>query len=444
MRKRYIDPKQATSVSTESMGTETMIDNRPVLSLEEEIVILQEACDLHNQVQAGLDEAVRVEDVSNNILDISDTVEGVSELTPQQAALIDTAAEMAVAGTDTNPDVVIPSMECYIGTKLSVEGFRETAANVWRQIREFVEQLIEQIKQALKNFFSALPRQLQRIKMLRQLVAAKKKDGTKEPKAREVAVVVGANALSYPGYLVKDARELKTGLKDLNKLGDWVFGQYTQSVKVQGAIIAEELRGFEPAKASETLESAAKRLAAANFRSVISGVPSNGYMGCFEIKMKRMPDSKKVGDLSAAQTLNALRHTYVSLGTSKVPGTHSFTVKNVIATPTLIEVDEILNSVEALVKAMSSFEVSSSYKGMQDTKQAITAAGNTAEATWTRAENNVTGSEASFAMDVMKSLMNFNTTYARWMSSLPGEFIKRGTDAVRATLNVCEKTVALY
>lgn len=444
MRKRYIDPKDNASVATESVDTETVVTNgRPVLSLEEEVVVLQEATDLQNKVQAGLEEAIRVEDVSNNLLDMADTVENVEEITPQQAALIDTAAEMAVAGTDTNPDVVIPSMESFIGTQVAVEGWRETAANVWRQIREYVEKLFAMIKEAFSKFFSTLPRQLERIKLLREVLKAKRENGGANKKAPNIQILAGVTALSYPGYLVKDARELLAGLKDIAKLGDWVFGQYAQSVKTQGMIVAVALSYFDPPKASETLEDVAKQLTAANFRSV-PNTPNNGYMGCFELKVRRL-ESKH--SLSAAQTVNALRHTYVALGNSKGPGGNGISAtRTTIATPEMTEIENILATVEKLIKEILSFEGSFNKNLLTMTKSSLTASGNKAQAAWSKheAENSMSQSESSYAMDVMKSLMNFNTTYAKWVSELPGEYVKRATGAIRASLAVCEKAANAY
>jgi hypothetical protein len=422
-------------------GIDTSIDTgRRVLSLEEEIVALDEATQLHAEVAAGVEEAARVEDVSENLLVIADTSENIQCLTEEQAALIDTAAEMGVAGTEVDPDAVIPSMEAYIGQdlRLVVEGWRETARDIWNNIRDFVETLWVKIREFWNQIFSVFPRQLARIKQLRELVAQKKKDGAKEPKAKDLALVVGASALSYPGYLVKNVKELQGGLNDLKRLGDWVFGQYTQSVKHQGDIVAGELKSFKPAEAAKTLQSARKKLVSANFTDVIKA-PSNGFMGCFDVKARRI-EPKKSAELSDAQVLNALRHTYVEVVTT----TRGVVLKNTLVTPSLQEIDTTLNAVENLVKMAASFETSSNHKAMDATKQAMKAAGDAASAAWASEGDKLGQAEGAFALDVMKSLMNFNTVYTNWSARLPGEYIKRLMNATRSSLAFCDRAIAQY
>lgn len=448
MRNSYLKPvnQVKTTVAVESqkvvvVAPKTISTSRPVLSLEEEIVVLQEASNLQAEVKAGLEEATRVEDVSDNLLSMADQVQDIEALTPEQAALIDTAAEMGVAGTDTDPDAVIPSMEHYIGKSLvlAVEGWRETAANIWQNIRAFVEKMWQQIRDFFASVFSVFPRQLARVKALRDVIAAKKKDGAKEPKADKIALSVGITALSYPGYLVKNTKDLSNGLNDLRKLGDWVFGQYTQSVKRQGDIVATELKSFKPLEAHKTLASAASKIAAANFGDVPKA-PANGYMGCFDLQVRRIA-AKKTADMSDAQVLNALRTTHVSLIRSD---TRSVVIKNTMDTPKLAEIESLLNEVEKLVKMAASFETSSNFKGMQATKQAMTSAGDAAQAVWNREGNTMGQAEGAYAMDVMKSLMNFNTVYSKWSSNLPGDYIKRLMDATRASLVFCDKAIAQY
>lgn len=450
MRTQYLKPKDQGKPTVAVENQKVAVTNRPVLigrpvlSLEEEIVALQEAGNIQAEVASGLEEATRVEDVSDNLLSMADQVQDIEALTPEQAALIDTAAEMGVAGTDTDPDAVIPSMESYIGGSLAlaVEGWRETAANIWQNIRAFVEKLWQQIREFWHRVFSVFPRQLARVKALRDVIAAKKKDGNKEPKANQISMAVGVTALSYPGYLVKSSKDIQHGLADLKKLGDWTLGQYTQAVKRQGDIVAEELKAFKPSEASKTLQNAAKKLVGANFRDVPKA-PSNGYMGCFELQVRRIADKKAAADehMSDARLLNALRHTFVQIIRSD---TRSLVTKNTMDTPKLADIESLLNEVEKLVKMAASFETSANYKSMQTTKQNMTTAGDNAQAVWNREGNLMGQAEGAYAMDVMKSLMNFNTVYTKWSSSLPGDYIKRLMDATRATLVFCDKAIAQY
>lgn len=444
MRKKYLN------LSTPSNeGHAGNANTGRVLSLEEEIAVLSDVADEQAKLGVDVAEATRVEDISDNLLNIADDAENIEELTPQQAALIDTAAEMAVAGTDEDPDMVIPSMEQYIGKRVSVEGLRETAKTIWENIRNFVISLWKRVVAMFQQLFSVMPRQQARIKALREAIALKKKAaGAHAPKSAVVHVVAGVPSISYPGHMVGNAKDLQSGLGDLTKLGNYVFSSYPKSVKKQGDVIAAELKGFDPLKPGSSLSAVRQKLLLNNFGDVPKS-PATGYMGCFDLRVQNVSNKNpNLKDLSDAQVVNSLRHSSVRIESRVSAGATGGIQNRTFATMSIAEMESTLNIADNLIKSVLSYQSGSDYKGMEATRQAMIDGGNAANAAVAKAydkpDTAATAAERGYAVDVMKGLMNFNTTYVGWTTNLPGEFIKKLLNAVKVSLVLVDKSLAQY
>lgn len=435
-------------LAIESMSIDQILVGRAVLSVEEEVVALQEADELQGEVVDGIAEAERVEDVTDAMLNIADTVEEVDQLTPQQAMLIENASEVAVAGTDTSPDDVIPPMEDLIGEgkevalESFVEDMRRRAGEIWARIRQFVIDLWAKITAFFKRIFATAPRHLARIKELRDVIAAKKKGGNAKAKSETVQVMVGTTALSYPSYMVRNANDLNKGIGELQKLSDWVYGQYLKNVKVQGDMIATELKKFDPNKAAESLATVARGLPKANFNNVLKS-PGTGYMGCFDLHVVRI-EKDKIQGLSDSQVLNALRHTKIVLESRD--GAAPAVTREGFATMSFEEMEAVLKSVEGVLKKVVGYETSSDYKALESTRQALMEGGNAATAAMGKMNGNDEAGKMQrmFALEVMKSLQNFNTTFTGWASNLTVPMSKKLINVSRASLVLVEKSLAQY
>lgn len=457
MRKNYLGaaaviaapvaPTPPAELSIESMTIDQFLNGRAMLSVEEEIVVLQEADDLQGEISSGLAEAGRVEDVSDAMLDIADTVSEVKVLTPEQAMLIDNASEMAVAGTDADPDDVIPAMEPVLDGTVSIEAFvedmRKRAGEIWARIRQFVVELWAKITAFFKSIFQAVPRNLNRVKELREALALKKKavDG-KTKKAPVITIMVGTTALSYPSYMVKNAKELNRGLTELSGLGKWVYGDYLKQVKKQGDLIASELKKFNPNTAGDSLSATARGLAGINFPTIVN-TPGTGFMGCFELHKVRL-DKAKVASLSDSQVLNALRNSKITI--EHRDGAQAAVHREGFATMEFADMEATLTAVEGLLKQVGGYETSADYKALDKTHQDLLAGGTAAVAAMSKmsGDDEAGKTQREFAVDVMKSLQNFNTTFTGWASNLTVPVAKKFINASRSSLVLVEKSLAQY
>jgi hypothetical protein len=437
-----------TNLSIESMTAEQVLRNRYVPSLEEEVVALQEADALQATADADVAEASRVEDVTDVMLNVADTLDKTEEITPQQAQLVDTASEMAVAGSDGDPDDVIPSAADVVEGTVSLEAFiediRKRASEIWARIRQFCIEIWNTIKEFFKRIFHAAPRLLNRVTELRAQVEAKKKlVGTNKPTNDVASVMVGHNAISYPDYMVQNTKELTKGLTELNSLARYAFGNYLKDCKNIGELVAAELKKFDPKKAAESLNAVALGGQRNNFTNW-PGNPPTGYMGCFDIVPAKL-DKNKTKDLSPAQIVAALRHTGM-----KVNNRHGragfINTKSGFETMTFAEMESVLRQVEDMVKAIVGFETSADSKALEKTRTALIEGGNHAsvEVGKLSGTDEAGNAERMFAMDVMKALANFNTTLTRWMTELTMPVTKKIYQTCRTSLVLVENSLKNY
>lgn len=436
-----------TNVSIESMDIDQVLTGRYVPSLEEEVVALQEADTLQETASADVAETTRVEDVTDVMLNVADTLDTDTPITPQQAMLTDTVSEMAVAGTDGDPDDVIPSaadvVEGTVSQEAFVEDIRRKAAEIWTRIREFCLSIWATIKEFFKRIFYAAPRLLHRVKTLRDLVAEKKKLGFPTAAKDAVMPMVGTNSISYPEYMVHNTKELNKGLTELQNLAKYAFGNYLKDCKAMGEQVATELKKFDPKNAAAALKTVAVGLQRNNFTNW-PGNPPTGYLGCFDVMPSRL-DKNKTKDLSDAQIVAALRSSGM-----RVQARHGhasiINTKNAFATMTFAEMDSTLTQVEAMIKQIVAFETSADSKALEKVRQNLIDGGNHAsgEAGKFGGNDDAGNAERAYAMDVMKALANFNTSLTRWMTELTMPVTKKIYQTARTALVLVESSLKEY
>lgn len=122
------------------------------LSVEEEAILLDE----QSQISAELNEldadATRIIDMNVIINDTTQVISGLPEVNGVEADLVAAVSEMAVAGTDADPDDIlsIPA------NGLSAEGFLksvgDTLTNIWNAIKTAIAKMYEHLKKFFANF----------------------------------------------------------------------------------------------------------------------------------------------------------------------------------------------------------------------------------------------------------------------------------------------------
>lgn len=98
--------------------------------------------DLH-EANSILDETKRVEDIREGVIAMGQVAATLECSTLHHLALFQIAGNLATAGTGLSSDAIIPNLESYNGTSVSVESISQTAANLWKRVLEALKRAAE-------------------------------------------------------------------------------------------------------------------------------------------------------------------------------------------------------------------------------------------------------------------------------------------------------------
>lgn len=182
-------------------------------------------------VDAGIQEVRRMEDTALALEDMAIVEDHISEASPTDLLLIETATRLAAAGSDVDVEEVIPGLESYAGKKISMEGIRQLASTIWTAIKTFCAKIWERVT----HFFNLIITSLFGVKRALQ----KQKEKLVAMKAAKAAIKVGEEKislgregvnLSRNGKCPKKAADVLEGAIDFAKVIEWLTGDYTAKV----------------------------------------------------------------------------------------------------------------------------------------------------------------------------------------------------------------------
>jgi hypothetical protein len=155
------------------------------LSVEEEAI----AADEQNQIVADLAEVTqetgRVSDMEATMADARTAVMSTAEVTPVEVQLVAAVADMAVAGTDANPDDVIVIPGEGVTTEGIISAVSSRLASFWKTIRELISKAMDYIVSFFKKVGQLIGIGKQKEKKLEE--ALQKEAMVKKAKPEELA-----------------------------------------------------------------------------------------------------------------------------------------------------------------------------------------------------------------------------------------------------------------
>lgn len=422
-----------------------------MISLEEEQIMLDEAASNQAEVAQDLSEAERIIEVSDALEDLAVVADGIEEATPAEAALVEVAGDMAVAGSDVTPEEIVPAMESYIGRRIATETIRETAANIWKSIQDFLKKIWTKIQDFFYKIFGTIPAIRRRLKDLEK--RADETHGKSLGETKSVKLSTGLKALSIDGKVVKNASEIAGGVKSLSESVTYVFSTYIDNTVKRGEVIAKAIESFDPASAAKVAEDLVGEL-----RGTKSG-PVPGHGGD---DLKRFPGfatqigtpifgnvslaSKNFKEGSDNQTdlgrLDRYRRGGVELlATSEKEANLPSDVEIAALSPT--EVTKLVGEIETILTKMEEYQRGAKAKAIQKTRGDLEAASKKATAAFEKAEKSEDVGEKA-ALPYYKALLNFNASFTRWAQTPAMPLVSQGITSIKAVVMVCEKSLALY
>lgn len=119
------------------------------LSVEEEAIAIDESNQTEHEIEEESADIDQLGDIIVTMGDVQTVVSNTPEIQPIDQALVSAVADMAVAGTDANPEELVTDVLPNNG--VSAEGFIDTVSaklkEIWKKIKELISKAWENIKQ---------------------------------------------------------------------------------------------------------------------------------------------------------------------------------------------------------------------------------------------------------------------------------------------------------
>lgn len=419
------------------------------MSLEEELTLNAEAAMALEEVQCDLDESDRVLAVSDALEDLAIVAAHIQKANPVERALLETAGQMAVAGTPVSAQSVVPVLEAFDAREMASR-LKRKAKEIWERIVKFLRQVWEKLERFFYNTLHTVPAQLRRIAELRQLV--KDTPHTHQQTQEFLPLSGGAVALAIDGKTVADAHELSVGLAGLMEAAHFVYHQHLDCVVRRGHALARSIETFNFAQAGESVESVQKALnsyplpdppgagAANTLRHPdFSTTRGTSLLGNIALSTKQFdPSGKEYGVL---QELELYRESAVLLertaDNSETP--REFKIKTIFSPQAL----HLLDQCETLLRVFDKFkrggkmaEVTSARKLLEQASDRLAK-----EVYRTSEQAGVEGGLSDAEVAQFRAMLNFNVAMARWVKEPAADFLRSATSTVSATLMVIRKSL---
>lgn len=417
------------------------------ISLEEEQLLLDESAADAAGTESDLKEAERIIEVSDALEDLAVIADGIEEATPAEVALLETAGDMAVAGTDVEPEEVVPAMEQYQGRRIATEGIRETAQTIWRSIQEFLKNIWKKIESFFYKIFGTIPALRKRLKELQKRVEAKSGTGIEEKK---VTLSSGLTALSVDYKVVKTGAELKSAAHAMETAVAAAFGEQQGKLAKLGEKIADGISDFDP----EAAEASAKKISAAVREAGSITIPSskkisgNRWPGFEVVQGAPLPGNVSLvcknysggEEQGVIQSLDRMRRGGVSLEPTNekskdTPSTVEF------STMSISEMEDAIKTSEKILDHLEDFNRGKRSTDIKSAKTKIEAASKKATSAVEKAAND---EDAKKCVPYYRAVLNFNAAYARWAQSPTMGLSQAALTHVRAVMATITKCLGAY
>lgn len=154
----------------------------PSISIEEYLEAQQTSLDLQKDIDTKIADATRTIEVVESLEELAVVADSITGATREEAHLIEIGGNIAVAGTNVDPAALIPSLESYIGGKISLEefDFKEKIKKIWNAIKAMLKKIWEAINNFLEQSNILLAHSLNNITKTEALVKNNKGSKVKD------------------------------------------------------------------------------------------------------------------------------------------------------------------------------------------------------------------------------------------------------------------------
>lgn len=403
---------------------------------------------------ATANRAVEVSDGLEDIAAIAEQTIGDNDATESEAALINAAANMAVAGTDDDAEALVPAVESR--QRVGVESIRQRAADIWRSIVEFIKKIWAKMESWIYKLFGNAPKLRKRVESMRKRAENAATLSVKD--AKTMSVTSGLRSLTLNGKVIKSGSELVNGMKVAETVGKTTLSELQQKVKSFGDQLYSAYDSFDVEKTSLFIGGvlkAAKDIAPSGWGSdeakrwdanefATSRSPELLGNRCVLV---RVPVKKENDGRSALGSLDVARRTATMMG--------SYTNKDVtlpneasVTTFSLGEIEAVCKHIMGFADQIEEYSRGKVFKDLKSTKDKIEKASSKVAADWDRKVNE-TGEDGEKVIKaehaaVMKSALSLNLTFLNLVKEPGSSMVSYLVGLSYAALALCDKSLSQY
>ena len=221
----------------------------PTLSMGEDAEN-QALNDNYHEVITDLGDTKRLVDMHAALEELQLIAERITETTPREALLVDTAVRAAVAGTDIQSTEVLPGLENFVGTRMSLEGLGSFIKSIWDAIAGF----IKKIWAGIAGFFTKLAGKSARTeRKAATLLKQAEAKITAKPKQSTVTLGSGIRYLSFGGKFPTSTNDIHGHLKSSRDVMDDLT-KFTGAMAAIGTMLANAITQFDEQNPEQSIQ----------------------------------------------------------------------------------------------------------------------------------------------------------------------------------------------
>lgn len=396
--------QQAASQSQQSVSAVQPADN---ITLEQAALILGDKSELIGSIRRDLAESERLIQLSDALESIAETARNIKAATPNELRLLELCGQLAVAGSDVEPDRIVPSLESFAEGEIALEaidGIVSTAKKIWESVLMFVRRIWEKIR----NFWSSGVTISKYKKMISDLKTELDRMGDAHSEKPTFAVSGVSHGLMMNMQTTGSWEELVKELKRLVLVDEALFTDYAKWVLERGAETARALNDFDPKTPEKSANALKERLIGMHVPDY-GNVTTAAFIGGGKIENQSYD---KVGGEDASIALERLRLSGLKYKKVEVAKTVEQGKDELHGIPagSKEQMLEVLNDCEKLLDEVDAF-YSHKTGDFDKTAKEIEAASSKATEAMGQLDKAEFGAKS---LEYYRVLINFNKAFADW------------------------------
>lgn len=382
----------------------THLEEADDITLEEASNILGDARVVAGEIGRDLSEAERVIQISDCLEDLALVAAEIEKATKGETLLIELVGQVAAAGTEVEPNEVVPSMESFEGMSIATEGIVDTAKRVWAAIQNFIQKVWAKIR----DFWRVNVVTTKYQKTLKELQQMVKDAGAPHGEKRTFNVTGASGGLMAQMHQEQVWSHLDNALKHFVRVDEVVFKDYAAGILKMGEEISKAIDEFDPRLPEASADRLRDKLTNMHLK-ITHEVTSQGFIGNGSLRYQE--HARVVGE-DASISLERIRLSglkYTKGATPKQLANHGDRLNGVPA-GTVPEMTTVLKYAEKLLDLLEHFyssKVDDFYKTSDKCRKASEKA-NKEMAKLDKAEF------GERTMNYYRAMLNFNSAFASW------------------------------